>query len=1148
MGICQVVSIQVVSILCDGAGFGSTSSESILFFLVVNGKKIAFYSSRYSMNVSLLSFSRCWVLLGCVLCLSGTDMYAEQPLEVSRQSELALQGLELAPGLKANLFSSEPAVANPVAICTDGAGNVFVCETYRQEAGVEDNRDHEEWVDDDLAATSVADRLALLKRHLKTEDLEAYRSKEERVRFLVDADRDGKADKSIVFVDGFRDYVDGTGAGVLVHGGILYYACIPKLYAMRDEDKDGKADDRTVMHDGFGVRFAYRGHDLHGLTLGMDRRLYFSIGDRGYNVKTAKGVLADPESGAVFRCELNGANLEVVATGFRNPQELAFDDFGNLFTCDNNSDSGDRARWLQVHPGGDYGWRMAYQYFGDRGPWNRESLWDKEAIAPAAYVIPPIENFSDGPAGLAYYPGTGLSPDYNGNFFLCDFRGQSSTSGVRTFKLKPKGASFELIDPEVFVWNCLPTDVCFAPDGALLISDWVEGWVGTGKGRIFRVTDPKHQTDKVVGDVTHWLEKGMRKRKTRDLAMSLAHADQRLRRDAHFELARRKAIEPLAAIAKGSRIQIAQWHAVMGLSLIGRLADETAALHANQELARLLGHPDDIIRETAVRVLGDNRFKPAAGAIIKRLYDDNSRVRVAAGIAMGRIGDSRATGPLLEMLTENADDDPIVRHAAVMGLVGCASKQDIRAMAAHEDRAIRVAGVLVARRAGRELLGHFLEDQDVMVVREAARAINDLPVPSLYPQLARLADHASADDAIVRRALNVRRYLAAAEDAAFLAEYAGDLKNPPDLRVFAFGLLSDWDGASPRDRVTGQHHPLAQPHDLQHAREAIRSHLDDLVNAGQEIRLAATTTAAKLGIEEVAGRLVDMVWDDQLQGKDRAGAILSLNRMEYDELDDLCTKALEEDDERVRAAARLVLAERDPQAAIPTLRNALANGTDLEKQSAVGVMASLELDSADQALINLVTLLRKNQLPDFLRLDVVMAADKRKTEVPGLADAMDAYMREMDKDDPLAVYRDTLEGGNAERGQRLFEQRANLGCVRCHQVQGKGGLVGPDLSQIAKEKNREYLLESIILPDKTIAKGFDTLVIVTEDGHVVSGVARQKTPDRVILITEEGKMITVDRDDIDEVSRGKSAMPDDLLAHLTPFDLRDLIEYLATLK
>jgi quinoprotein glucose dehydrogenase len=191
---------------------------------------------------------------------------------------------------------------------------------------------------------------------------------------------------------------------------------------------------------------------MHGLVMGPDGRVYFSIGDRGYNVWTVEGRhLFRPDTGAVFRCELDGSNLEVFAYGLRNPQELAFDDFGNLFTGDNNSDSGDQARWVYVVEGGDTGWRMYYQYLSDRGPWNREKLWHPYHDGQAAYIVPPIINITNGPSGLAYYPGVGLPDRYKGHFFLCDFRGGPANSGVQSFAVEPNGASFKLVDSHQFL-------------------------------------------------------------------------------------------------------------------------------------------------------------------------------------------------------------------------------------------------------------------------------------------------------------------------------------------------------------------------------------------------------------------------------------------------------------------------------------------------------------------------------------------------------------------------------------------------------------------------------------------------------------------------------------------------------------------------
>ena len=97
---------------------------------------------------------------------------------------------------------------------------------------------------------------------------------------------------------------------------------------------------------------------MHGLTWGPDGRLYWSIGDRGYNVHTPEGNTCSID----IRCGVRWSgwiNLEVFHTGLRNPQEIAFDDYGTLFTGDNNSDGGDRARLVHVAEGGQTGWHGA---------------------------------------------------------------------------------------------------------------------------------------------------------------------------------------------------------------------------------------------------------------------------------------------------------------------------------------------------------------------------------------------------------------------------------------------------------------------------------------------------------------------------------------------------------------------------------------------------------------------------------------------------------------------------------------------------------------------------------------------------------------------------------------------------------------------
>ena len=472
--------------------------------------------------------------------------------------------VKLPPGMQMDVFADESLVANPVAFSIDETGRVFVCETFRQGKGVEDNRKHMVWLEDDLAAQNVADRLTMFRKHLG-EKVHDYSVFEDRVRLLVDTDQDTFADKVVTFADGFNEIEDGTGAGVLAINGDVYYTCIPNLWLLKDIDDDWHADVKKSLHSGYGVRVAFRGHDMHGLTLGPDGRIYFSIGDRGYNVLTQEGNrIHRAYCGAVFRCERDGSGLQEFAYGLRNPQELAFDDYGNLFTGDNNSDSGDLARLVYVLPESDSGWRMYYQYLDDRGPWNRERIWlpyrcdEKTTAVQPASILPPVANLADGPSGFVAYPGTGLPVQYNNHFFLADFYGTPALSGIRSFAVEKRGAGFTLQDSEWFIKGILATDVDFGFDGNMYISDWISGWNGTGKGRIVRLTSSSQEASTEIAEL---LQVGLEKLSTIELVNLLEHDDRRVRQRAQFALVERGDVGPLGEIVL--RTTVTSWQEFM---------------------------------------------------------------------------------------------------------------------------------------------------------------------------------------------------------------------------------------------------------------------------------------------------------------------------------------------------------------------------------------------------------------------------------------------------------------------------------------------------------------------------------------------------------------------------------------------------------
>src|SRR5215217_7422157 len=113
-----------------------------------------------------------WALLAfSLVAFSGalTPLRAEPPATqhvVSPQAELAAKAIHVPDGFTLMTVASEPNLANGVAFCFDPAGRIFIAETYRVGKGIEDDRFHMDWLDDDLAARSVEDRRAYLKRHL----------------------------------------------------------------------------------------------------------------------------------------------------------------------------------------------------------------------------------------------------------------------------------------------------------------------------------------------------------------------------------------------------------------------------------------------------------------------------------------------------------------------------------------------------------------------------------------------------------------------------------------------------------------------------------------------------------------------------------------------------------------------------------------------------------------------------------------------------------------------------------------------------------------------------------------------------------------------------------------------------------------------
>src|SRR5690606_18584561 len=423
--------------------------------------------------------------------------------------------------------------------------------------------------------------------------------------------------------------------GVFADGDDLYVAVAPDLWRMTDKNKDGYYEHKESVSHGYGVHIGFSGHGMSGVKYGPDGRLYWQIGDIGFD--------GNPNSGVIARSNPDGSDFEIFAHGLRNTHQFVFDEYGNIISEDNDGDHpGEKERLVYVVNGSDAGWRSNWQYGKYRDPanntykvWMDERMYLPRFDGQAAYITPCIANFVSGPAGVAYNPGTALSPAYKNTFFVAEFVGNPAQSGIHSFKLRPKGATFELGDHKKVVGGILATGLDFGPDGALYVGDWIDGWGTHSYGRIWKL-DADGAGSPGREEVQSLLAADFRKMKPEELGQLLSHEDMRVRQKAQFALAKRnkKGLRVFREVLEQQGHQLARIHAIWGISQLARQEDSAYAGH----LIPVLNDADAEVRAQAAKWLGDVRYEPAAGALVPLLADTSSRVRFFAAEALGRIG------------------------------------------------------------------------------------------------------------------------------------------------------------------------------------------------------------------------------------------------------------------------------------------------------------------------------------------------------------------------------------------------------------------------------------------------------------------------------------------------------------------------------
>lgn len=1078
---------------------------------------------------------------------------------------------ELADGLELSLWASDSLVTDPIAISVDPSGRIFYTQATRIANSEFDIRGHQDWMTASISFETVEDRRAFLRKTFESEndaskkflkdlnndgtrDWRDLTVEKEQVWFVSDQSGDGYADRSQLYIEDFHEEITDLANGVEYSHGDVYISVGPDLWRTRDTNGDGIADKKESISHGFAVHIGFGAHGMSGVTMGPDGRIWWGIGDIGMNVIDKEGKhWKYPNRGVVVRSEPDGSNFEVFAMGVRNTHEFTFDKYGNLITEDNDGDhDGERERLVYLIDGSDTGWRINWQFGKYTDPDNNDyKVWMDEKMhiprweGQAAYFLPPIINYVNGPTGFVYNPGTALGPEWYDHFFVAEFRGTPSNSPIHAFTLKTNGASFALDQTKEIVKGLLPTGLDFGPDGALYFGDWINGWGAKNEGRIWKVDVPGGAQTALRQETKKWIETDFQKLEVSVLKELLAHQDMRIRTKAQFALVKRanNGYQALLETVQNNKNQLARIHGLWGMAQQAR-----KKIKLGKEIVPFLTDQDAEIQSQAAKMIGDIKYKGATSELISLLVHPSPRVRFFATEALGRTEAKESVSAILKMLEQNNDEDTWLRMGGMIALGRIDEAKPLIALANSPSRALRTAAVVALRRMEHPGIAIFLKDQDEYVVAESARAIHDdYSIEGALPDLAKvLNEDRFKSEALIRRAISANLRLGQKENLTILKTYAMKASAPEDMRAEAILALSTWSKPSLHDRVDGRYRGVV----IRDGTEVQKSFQEMTVqlfkSKESSILLAAMNAIQRLNIKSSAPG-VFAVFNASAQEEIRAEALSTLLSIDATELSKAMPLALADKSDRVRARALEVL----PKTAViesevlPLFEKIMSSGTVAEKQALLSSVSNFKGKLTVGFLSKYLDKLTAGKLTPEILLDLIEAIEKQGDT--GLLERLKLYKSVQLAKDPMAEYNATLNGGNRSLGQQLFYNHEGAQCTRCHAIFEYGGNAGPLLDGVGTRLSKSLLLTSLIEPSQELALNYEVASLELKDGSSLTGIVTERNAKEIKLKMGKEDIRTIKRSDIAQIESMPSSMPG-VKDILSKREIRDLMAFLESLK
>ncbi|WP_166826922.1 PVC-type heme-binding CxxCH protein [Thalassoroseus pseudoceratinae] len=722
-------------------------------------------------------------------------------------------------------------------------------------------------------------------------------------------------------------------------------------------------------------------------------------------------------------------------------------------------------------------------------------------------ILPGLNPGSPKYCGLEVVGGSHLPDDWQGDLITHDFRGHR----VCRFKVSNDGSGFasqqmpDLIRSSHTAFR--PVDVRLGPDGAIYIADWYNPIIQHGEvdfrdsrrdqthGRIWRITYKGRPTT----------ERPDFAKLSVDDVLSFLKSDQPWHRR-HAKLALRERQVDITSNLKAFVSNLDASNPEYDRHRLEAIwTGQTCGVIDVPLLVSLMQAKTSGVRAAAARIAGDwiELDQQIPQHLAKLASDTDSHVRLEAARAFAKWSDQ--TQAVQSALAARSNSmDQWLDYALWLT---CRETAD---------------GWLPKLQAG-----EFNFDGKADDLAFALRAIRN---PAAVSSLTKLLNQGDVSDAQRETVLNV------------LAE----LGQPNDLNVVWDAVREESTTETRRQELLTLLARAARERKVKPSGD-LSAAVKWLNDSDAKTKLAIVNCVAAWKLSSARDELRLLALADDTDAELRTASLSALTAL--GNANDVLMKLVQSDRSwPVRRQGVIALTKTAPQKAATAAVGLLQSAPTPEATAALFV-AFLERKNGPAAL---TAALDQHKLPaDVARIglrtiDSTATPHAKLTEQLAKAGGITSGPKQLSADEMQTLLTRVTDAGDATRGETVF-RRESLACMTCHAIAGAGGKVGPDLISLGGSAQPDYIVESLLDPNKKIKENYHSLVVATDEGQILTGVKVRQTDTELLLRDAKDQLISIPLASILQQKVGKSLMPAGLTEKLTQTEFVDLIAFLSGL-